>query len=96
MLNQKLLSKEQKITQKLTSVQLIVLFYISAVIVSTILLSLPIAHKENIEWSFVDAVFTSVSAISVTGLTVVPTNETFSTTGVFFSFSFYNLAESGS
>jgi len=84
MLNQKLLSKEQKITQKLTSVQLIVLFYISAVIVSTVLLSLPIAHKENIEWSFVDAVFTSVSAISVTGLTVVPTNETFSTTGVFF------------
>lgn len=63
--------------------QLIVLFYLLAVIVSTILLSLPIGHRENMEWSLLDAVFTAVSAISVTGLTVVSTPDMFNTTGYF-------------
>ncbi len=68
---------------RLTSVQLIVLFYTVAAIISTTLLSLPIAHKPDMHWSFIDALFTAVSAISVTGLTVVPTSETFSVTGYF-------------
>lgn len=68
---------------RLTSVQLIVLFYLAAVIASTALLSLPIAHKPNVELSFVDALFTAVSAISVTGLTVVSTADTFNVLGYF-------------
>ncbi|MGM0867533.1 MAG: TrkH family potassium uptake protein [Bacillota bacterium] len=75
--------RAEKLSRKLSSVQVIVLFYLSAVIVSTILLSLPIAHKPNMEWSFIDALFTAVSAISVTGLTVVSTADTFSVTGYF-------------
>ncbi|WP_088102382.1 TrkH family potassium uptake protein [Halalkalibacter urbisdiaboli] len=67
----------------LTSVQLIVLYYLGAAILSTILLSLPYTHKPGVEWTFIDALFTAVSAISVTGLTVVSTAETFSTFGVF-------------
>jgi potassium uptake TrkH family protein len=68
---------------RLTSVQLIVLFYLAAVIVSTILLSLPIAHKPNAELSLIDALFTAVSAISVTGLSVVSIADTFNTIGYF-------------
>ncbi|MRH44549.1 TrkH family potassium uptake protein [Aquibacillus halophilus] len=64
--------------------QIIVSFYVIAAIVSVSLLSLPIALKPGVHWSFVDIVFTAVSALSVTGLTVVSTVDTFSTTGVFF------------
>ncbi|SDZ64640.1 Trk-type K+ transport system, membrane component [Evansella caseinilytica] len=68
---------------KLTSVQMIVMFYFGAVFISTILISLPVALKPGVEWTFVDALFTAVSAVSVTGLTVVSTAETFSVPGVF-------------
>lgn len=78
---------EQKFVNRklsnLSTVQLIVLLYLSAVIISTILLSLPIVHQENVEWTFIDALFTAVSAISVTGLTVVSTADTFNTAGYF-------------
>jgi potassium uptake TrkH family protein len=75
--------KLEKLRRKLSSVQLIVLFYLLAVAVSTILLSLPGVHKPDAQWSFIDAVFTAVSAISVTGLTVVLTTDTFSVPGYF-------------
>ncbi len=74
---------QEKLKRRLSSVQLIVLFYLSAVIVSTILLSLPIAHRPYVELSFIDTLFTAVSAISVTGLTVVSTADTFSVPGYF-------------
>lgn len=73
---------KEKATE-LSSVQLIVLFYFAAVALSTVLLSLPVAHQASVEWSFIDALFTAVSAISVTGLTVVSTADTFSTTGTY-------------
>ncbi|WP_175988569.1 TrkH family potassium uptake protein [Bacillus sp. Marseille-Q1617] len=68
---------------KLTPAQVIVTYYLLAVTVATILLSLPAAHKPGVDWKFIDALFTSVSAVSVTGLTVVSTADTFSTTGIF-------------
>jgi potassium uptake TrkH family protein len=68
---------------QLTSVQMIVLFYIGAIVMSTALLSLPFAHRGGVQWSFIDAVFTAVSAISVTGLTVVSTATTFNEIGYF-------------
>ncbi|MGM7680583.1 TrkH family potassium uptake protein [Cytobacillus sp. Hm23] len=66
-----------------TPIQLIVLYYTIAAIVSTILLMLPIAVKDGVEWTFIDALFTAISAISVTGLTVVSTVDTFSVPGIF-------------
>lgn len=63
--------------------KIIVSFYLIAAIVAICLLSLPIALKPGVHWSFVDIVFTAVSALSVTGLSVVSTADTFSTTGVF-------------
>lgn len=63
--------------------QIIVLFYVIAVIVSVVLLSLPVALKPGVNWNFTDLLFTAVSAVSVTGLTVVPIADTFSTAGIF-------------
>jgi potassium uptake TrkH family protein len=68
---------------KLSPTRIIISFYLVAVFISVGLLSLPIALKPGVEWSFIDVLFTAVSAISVTGLGVVSTPETFSTTGVF-------------
>ncbi len=68
---------------KLTPVRLIVISYLLATFVAMILLSLPVSLKEGVKLSFVDTMFTSVSAISVTGLIVVSTVDTFSVFGVF-------------
>ncbi|WP_226668419.1 TrkH family potassium uptake protein [Metabacillus litoralis] len=69
--------------QTLTPVQLIVSYYFLAVTVSVILLSLPVAHKPGVEFALIDRIFTAVSAVSVTGLAVMSTADTFSVTGVF-------------
>ncbi|MGG0719928.1 TrkH family potassium uptake protein [Robertmurraya massiliosenegalensis] len=68
---------------RLSPAQLMVSFYVIAVIASMILLSLPIALKPGVSWKLLDVLFTAVSAISVTGLSVVSTIDTFSTPGIF-------------
>ncbi|TKI90651.1 TrkH family potassium uptake protein, partial [Bacillus wiedmannii] len=72
----------KKFLQKLRPVQLIVLFYLLAVVVSVILLSFPFVTKSGVKWTFIDALFTSVSAVSVTGLSVVTISDTFTTAGI--------------
>ncbi|TGB05117.1 TrkH family potassium uptake protein [Halobacillus salinus] len=67
----------------LSPFQLIAIYYLFAVTVSSILIALPVAHQPGVNLSFIDVLFTAVSAVSVTGLTTVPTAETFSTTGIF-------------
>ncbi|MFD1849219.1 TrkH family potassium uptake protein [Oceanobacillus bengalensis] len=67
---------------KLTPVQMLLLFYCLAVSVSTFLLSLPIAHKDGVSISFIDTLFTAVSAVSVTGLSTISIVDTLSTTGI--------------
>ncbi|MBO8171184.1 MAG: TrkH family potassium uptake protein [Bacillaceae bacterium] len=74
---------EQK-RRRWSPVRAIVTFYAVAVLVATILLLLPISVKPGQELSLLDALFTAVSAISVTGLTVVNTADTFTPIGVFF------------
>lgn len=66
----------------LTPVQLLILFYIIAVAFSTVLLSLPIAYKDNVSIPFIDILFTAVSALSVTGLSTISIAETFNVTGI--------------
>lgn len=69
--------------RKLTPAQVIVTYYFFAVSFSTILLSLPVAHLEGVEWTFLNGLFTAVSAVSVTGLSTINISETFSVTGYF-------------
>ncbi|KUP08901.1 ATP synthase [Bacillus coahuilensis m2-6] len=77
-----MLRKEYFFGFKFTPAQLIGTYYFIAITVSTILLSLPFAHQEGVDLSFIDVLFTGVSAISVTGLTVINTAETFNTVGI--------------
>ncbi|MFC0189871.1 TrkH family potassium uptake protein [Fictibacillus aquaticus] len=66
----------------LTSVHLIIIFYLISVIVATGLLSLPGLHREGTDAAFIDILFTAVSAVSVTGLTSLSIAETFNPAGV--------------
>lgn len=65
---------------KVTPAKRIVLLFASAIIVGTILLSLPPATESG-GLSLIDALFTAASAVCVTGLTVVNTGAVFSRFG---------------
>lgn len=68
---------------KFTPAQIITGYYLLAVSVSVLLLCLPGVHQNGVSVSFADTVFTAVSAVSVTGLTVINISETYSTFGIF-------------
>lgn len=68
----------------LSPAQLLIVFYLIAIIFSTGLMLLPVAYKEGVDIKFIDTLFVAVSALSVTGLTPVSIGDTFSTAGVFF------------
>ncbi|MDO5382709.1 MAG: potassium transporter TrkG [Eubacteriales bacterium] len=56
--------------KKLTSFRIIILSFSSVILLGTILLMLPISSKEGVVTPFMDALFTSTSAVCVTGLVV--------------------------
>ena len=68
---------------RLSPAQVISGYYLLAVTVSVLLLRIPAVHLPGVKVSFIDTVFTAVSAVSVTGLTVVNISETYSTFGYF-------------
>src|SRR5699024_11766881 len=68
---------------QLSSAQLLLLFYILAIVFSTSILLLPIASKDGVHVPFLAILFVSVSALSVTGFTLILVSETFTTVGVF-------------
>lgn len=70
--------------RKLSAVQLLLTFYFLAILASTLLLLLPVAYFPGVSISFIDVLFTAVSALSVTGLSTISIANTFSTTGVVF------------
>lgn len=61
--------------------QAVVLGFLAAIVVGTVLLSLPWAHAPGQEVTVLDAAFTAVSAVCVTGLIVVDTPVAFSLFG---------------
>lgn len=67
---------------RLSPAQMLLSFYFLSIVLSTIILSLPIAHKEGVDLAFIDVLFTAVSALSVTGLSTISIVDTFSTTGI--------------
>ncbi len=78
----KMFFSKYRVMNQLTPVQMLFFFYFIAVIISTIILSLPVAHQEGVEIAFIDILFTAVSAISVTGLSTITVADTLSTTGI--------------
>jgi potassium uptake TrkH family protein len=73
----------RKFLDKLSPAQLIVAYYLVAVIVAMSLLSLPVAIQPEAKWSFMDALFTAASAVSVTGLSTISIQDTFTVPGIF-------------
>ncbi len=63
----------------ITPTQIIILGFFVTILLGSILLSLPIANQKPI--NYVDALFTSVSATCVTGLTTLSISEQFTTFG---------------
>jgi potassium uptake TrkH family protein len=77
------IGKLQAKSKEMSTFQLIIIFYLSALIISTLLIKLPIALQPGVKLSFIDAMFTAASAISVTGLSVISVKDTFSNIGIF-------------
>ena len=61
-----------------STTQLILLSFLLAIFVGSILLYLPISSKTGKAVSYIDALFTSTTSVSVTGLVTVPTFSTWS------------------
>lgn len=59
--------------KNLSTTQIIALGFFCAIVIGTLLLSLPIASANNKMTSPVDALFTATTSVCVTGLVVVPT-----------------------
>ena len=64
---------EKKKLKILTPVRVIAMGFALIIFVGALLLSLPITHNDMQWFSFIDALFTSTSAVCVTGLIVVDT-----------------------
>ena len=72
---------EIKRKRSLTSWQFIAIGYLIVILIGSFLLALPFSSKEGSWTSFISALFTSVSATCVTGLSVVDTSIHWSTFG---------------
>lgn len=72
------------LNQFLSPFRVILIAYVIAMVVFSILLYLPISHQQGVDVTYSEALFTSVSAVSVTGLTTVNISETYSYVGIFF------------
>ncbi|SFL59103.1 potassium uptake protein, TrkH family [Paenibacillus sp. 1_12] len=69
--------------EKRSPAQVITGYYLLAVTLSVLLFSIPAVHKPGVEVPFIDTVFTAVSVVSDTGLTVFNISETYSVFGYF-------------
>lgn len=71
----------KKIKNKFTPVQILAGGFLALILIGALLLSLPIATVSGVRTSFIDAIFTSTSAVCVTGLVVVDTGTYWSVFG---------------
>ena len=58
---------------KLNGVQILALGFLAVIIIGAVILSLPISSRSGEPTNFLDAIFTSTSAVCVTGLVVQDT-----------------------
>ncbi|MEK3935283.1 TrkH family potassium uptake protein [Sporosarcina sp. FSL W7-1349] len=68
--------------RRFTPAQIIVFYYFLAIAFSYLLLNLPGVYLPGVEVSFLDSLFTAVSAVSVTGLTPISIAGTYSVFGL--------------
>ena len=68
--------------RKIDPCKIIVFGFLIAIIIGSILLWLPISHQEGINVNLIDAFFTTVSCICVTGLSTIDVANTFNLFGI--------------
>ena len=67
--------------KKMSPGRFIALGFAFVILMGALLLFLPISHNEGVDVAFIDALFTSTSAVCVTGLTAVDTADTYNVFG---------------
>ena len=72
---------KEKVKNKISPTKILVLGMLILIFIGTIVLKLPISNKEGKTINFVDAFFTSTSAVCVTGLVTKIPAQQFSTFG---------------
>lgn len=73
------LHNKKQNTINLSPPSLLALGFLSFILIGTLLLKLPIAHYGELSW--INALFTSTSAVTITGLSVVNVGEAYTTFG---------------
>lgn len=71
----------KKILDRLTPPQILTFGFLIIIVSGALILQTPIAHHAGVQVSFIDALFTAVSATAITGLTTLPTASTWSLFG---------------
>lgn len=71
----------RKLLKQLSPAQIIALSFLLIILIGGVLLSLPISHAPGVNVSVIDAFFTTVSAVCVTGLVTVTTASTWNLFG---------------
>ena len=67
--------------QKLSPPRIIALGFVLLILLGSILLYLPCSVKEGVDLHYIDALYTSTSAVCVTGLIAVDAGDTFTPPG---------------
>ncbi|MDF2512688.1 MAG: H(+)-transporting ATPase [Herbinix sp.] len=67
--------------KKMSPGRFIALGFIAVILLGAFVLYLPISHNQDVDVAFMDALFTSTSAVCVTGLIAIDTYDTFNTFG---------------
>lgn len=70
--------------KKLSPAQIITLGFALLILTGSVLLILPVSVQDGVELSYIDALYTSTSAVCVTGLIAADAGDTFTPTGQFF------------
>lgn len=74
----------RKFLKKLTPARLIASAFLAAILIGSILLILPCSVKEGVNLQYIDSLYTSASAVCVTGLVTVDVGTAFTPLGQFF------------
>ncbi|MBS6196189.1 MAG: H(+)-transporting ATPase [Clostridiales bacterium] len=72
------------VIKRLTPAQIIMLGFTLLILIGSLLLSLPVSVREGVELKYIDALYTSTSAVCVTGLIAADAGDTFTPVGQFF------------
>lgn len=72
---------KQSVKSKMSSTKILLFGMLIIILIGTILLRLPISNQQGKTISFIDALFTSTSAVCVTGLTTKIPAEQFTSFG---------------